>query len=98
MSLPLILALLLLIGLYVWLRRQRPVLRGRSPSRDSQSALKTASTSVRTQTQRQLLRLVHGNRAVAQRLVHQIRLQNPGRSEQWCWEKAIYDIQRDRRA
>jgi len=45
-----------------------------------------------------LLRLVGGNAAVAQRLVSDVQTRNPGRSEQWCWEKAIYDIERDRRA
>lgn len=51
---------------------------------------------VRSRTERELLRLVGGNRAVADRLVEQVQLRNPQHSEQWCWEKAIYDIQRDR--
>jgi hypothetical protein len=51
---------------------------------------------VQGQTQKQLLRLVGGNRAVAERLVDQVKLRHPNQSEQWCWEKAIYDIQRDR--
>jgi len=41
---------------------------------------------------------VGGNQDVAQRLVDQVQLRNPNHSEQWCWEKAIYDIQRDRRS
>ncbi|MGB3668849.1 MAG: hypothetical protein WA783_05970 [Phormidesmis sp.] len=49
-------------------------------------------------TRAQLLRLVGGNAAVAQRLVSDVSDRNPGRTEQWCWEKAIYDIERDRRA
>lgn len=53
---------------------------------------------VRGQTQRQLVRMVGGNRAVAERLVEQVRVRYPNHNEQWCWEKAIYDIQRDRRS
>ncbi len=49
-------------------------------------------------TRSQLLRLVGGNAAVAQRLVSDVSDRNPSRTEQWCWEKAIYDIERDRRA
>lgn len=49
-------------------------------------------------TRAQLLRLVGGNAAVAQRLVSDVSDRNPARTEQWCWEKAIYDIERDRRA
>lgn len=33
---------------------------------------------------------------LAQRLVDGIRLDHPDRSEQWCWEKAIWDMERDR--
>jgi hypothetical protein len=33
---------------------------------------------------------------LAQRLVDGIRLDHPDRTEQWCWEKAIWDMERDR--
>ncbi|MEM9152529.1 MAG: hypothetical protein AAGB19_19020 [Cyanobacteria bacterium P01_F01_bin.3] len=56
------------------------------------------SRGVARNTRAQLLRLVGGNAAVAQRLVQDVSDRNPGRTEQWCWEKAIYDIERDRRA
>lgn len=36
------------------------------------------------------------DRRVSDRLVHRLLLQNPGRSEQWAYEKAIYDLERDR--
>ncbi len=49
-------------------------------------------------TRQRLMRLVNGNQQVATRLVSRVRSQHPDRSEQWCWEKAIYDIERDRRA
>ncbi|MEL7224196.1 MAG: hypothetical protein AAF810_04745 [Cyanobacteria bacterium P01_D01_bin.36] len=56
------------------------------------------SRGVSRGTRKQLLGLVGGNAAVAQRLVSDVSDRNPGRTEQWCWEKAIYDIERDRRA
>lgn len=37
------------------------------------------------------------DRDVAERLVSSARRSNPGRSEQWYWEKVIYDLNRDRR-
>lgn len=36
------------------------------------------------------------DRRVSDRLVHRLLLQHPGRSEQWAYEKAIYDLERDR--
>lgn len=94
MDLSLLLAIALVVGLFLWLRRYRGQKggRGRGPSPAS------TPSSVRGQTQRQLLRLVGGNRAVAERLVDQVQLRHPNHSQQWCWEKAIYDIQRDRRS
>ena len=94
--LPLLFAIAVLVGVYLWFnRRQRSPLRSYgSPARLS----KPKAKGVDGHTRKQLMRLVNGNLGVAQRLVERIRQQNPGRSEQWCWEKAIYDIQRDRRA
>ncbi|ASC72854.1 hypothetical protein XM38_038140 [Halomicronema hongdechloris C2206] len=99
--LSLLLAILILVGLYaLWRRRSGASHRMRPSSRRSGVSRGGHSdpNRVSRHSQRELLRLVHGNRAVALRLVATVRQQNPGRSEQWCWEKAIYDIQRDRRA
>lgn len=96
MSLPLILAIILLIGLFLWLRQRQSRPRGRYAA--SGSRFKNANSGVNGATRRQLLRLVGGNRDVATRLVTTVRERYPGKSEQWCWEKAIYDIQRDRRS
>ncbi|NMF85133.1 hypothetical protein [Nodosilinea sp. P-1105] len=93
MDLALLLAIALIVGIFFWLRRYQGSKRWRSRSLSPTGS----SQSVRSQTQRQLLRLVGGNRAVAERLVEQVQLRNPNHSQQWCWEKAIYDIQRDRR-
>ncbi|ACK70980.1 conserved hypothetical protein [Gloeothece citriformis PCC 7424] len=43
-----------------------------------------------------LLQMVGGKRDIAQRLVDNIKRKNPRRNEKWCWEKAIYDLERDR--
>ena len=39
-----------------------------------------------------------GNWKIAQSLVERLMLRHPGEAEAWYWEKAIYDIERDRRA
>lgn len=46
--------------------------------------------------ERELLTLVNGDKALATRLFLSIRLRNPQRSKSWCYEKAIYDLKRDR--
>jgi hypothetical protein len=38
------------------------------------------------------------DRRVSERLIENIAFNNPGKSKRWCVEKAIYDIQRDRRS
>lgn len=45
---------------------------------------------------RKLLRLVGDDRKIAIDLVEQLKLKHPGMSEDWYWEKAIYDLERDR--
>jgi hypothetical protein len=47
-------------------------------------------------TKRKLAGLTHGDNATAARLAAQVAFINPGKSEQWCWEKAIFDLERDR--
>jgi hypothetical protein len=44
-----------------------------------------------------LVHLVSGDRATANRLISFARQQYPNRSHQWWLEKAIYDLERDRR-
>jgi hypothetical protein len=38
------------------------------------------------------------DRRVSERLIQRIAFNHPNRSRRWCVEKAIYDIQRDRRS
>ncbi|HEY9880260.1 MAG TPA: hypothetical protein V6D29_17525 [Leptolyngbyaceae cyanobacterium] len=93
MSLPVLLAIAIALGIVFWWRQKKGRgLPGGVPS------LGRPNRSVYGQTRRQLLRMVGGNRATAERLLLQVRQRYPGRPEQWYWEKAIYDIQRDRRS
>lgn len=48
------------------------------------------------QVQQKLLALVQGNQQTADRLVEHTRKANPLQSEQWVWEKVIFDLERDR--
>ncbi len=92
--LPIVLAIAIILAVFSWLTGRRLPIQGRRPSR-SRSIQRDRGVS--RSTRKQLIRLVGGNAAVAQRLVRDVQVRNPGRTEQWCWEKAIYDIERDRR-
>jgi hypothetical protein len=46
--------------------------------------------------ERKLLKLLGGNQSTANRLIQQSQLRNPDKSADWHWEKAIYDLERDR--
>lgn len=94
MDLSVILAIILIVAVILWLRRRKGGIT--LPSIGGGPSL--SGSGVRSSTRRQLLRMVGGNPAVAARLVESVRDRYPNRSEQWCWEKAIYDIQRDRRS
>lgn len=37
-----------------------------------------------------------GEREISERLVRKVALNNPARNGQWCVEKALWDLQRDR--
>lgn len=60
-------------------------------TRDSIS-LDQASRELR----KNLLSLLHDDRNTANRLVSQVKSNNPTRSINWCVEKVIYDLERDR--
>lgn len=45
--------------------------------------------------QNKLLMIV-GDKKVAERLIKQLRSKYPDETEAWYWEKAIYDLERDR--
>lgn len=46
--------------------------------------------------QRRLLNLLHDDRQAADRLLAQVKLRHPDRPTDWCVEKVIYDLERDR--
>jgi hypothetical protein len=48
------------------------------------------------QLERKLVKLLGGNRNTANRLIQQSQLRYPDKSADWHWEKAIYDLERDR--
>ncbi len=97
-----LIAIALLLALTSWLTGYRlPIQLPRKASGrtgGSRSVNSSRPRGVSRSTRKELLGLVGGNAAVAQRLVSDVQARNPGRPEQWCWEKAIYDIERDRRA
>ena len=49
------------------------------------------------QLQSRLLVLLNGDRKTAERLLEQVQAANPDRSAEWCLDKVIYDLKRDRR-
>jgi hypothetical protein len=44
-----------------------------------------------------LVMLLRGDLQCIERLLNSVRLKHPERSEQWYWEKILYDLERDRR-
>jgi hypothetical protein len=91
-----IIAIALLLALVSWLTGYRlPIQRPPSSLGNGHSSRDRGAARA---TRKRLLGLVGGNAAVAQRLVSDVQRRNPDRTEQWCWEKAIYDVERDRRA
>ncbi|MFK8181875.1 MAG: hypothetical protein AB8B99_00775 [Phormidesmis sp.] len=94
-----VIAIALLLAIVSWLTGYRlPINLPVKGNGGSSIGASQRSRGVPRATRQKLLRLVGGNAAVAQRLVSDVQTRNPGRNEQWCWEKAIYDIERDRRA
>lgn len=57
---------------------------------------RTIKTSAKSAKQ-QLLVMLQGDERAANRLIRHIKAANPGQSEQWYWEKALWDLERDRR-
>ena len=53
------------------------------------------SSQPREELRRKLYPLVHGDWNLAERLLDSARRSNPGHSEDWYWEKVIYDLERD---
>ncbi|MEM1311647.1 MAG: hypothetical protein AAGF98_19465 [Cyanobacteria bacterium P01_H01_bin.153] len=91
-----VLLAIVIIGAAIWwLGRQRR-LPGNRLQRQRGLGRSTA-TAVPESLMRRLDRLTR-DRRVSERLIERIEFNHPGRSRRWCVEKAIYDLQRDRRS
>jgi hypothetical protein len=44
---------------------------------------------------RPLLRAAKGDRPLVGRLVEGVKMRHPGKTEQWYYEKVLYDLERD---
>lgn len=64
----------------------------KTSDRPSTTQIDQASPKLR----KQLLTLLHNDKETADRLVAQIKRNNPNQSTNWAAEKAIYDLERDR--
>ena len=47
--------------------------------------------------QQKLLSLVNGDRHSVKKIINNIKQKYPGKTELWYWEKAINDLEKDRR-
>lgn len=83
-----LIAVIVVIAVGWWLRRRR------QPSNRLRAR---SSNTIPNHLMRELDRLTR-DRRVSERLIERIAFDHPGRSKRWCVEKAIYDIQRDRRS
>ncbi len=72
--------------------QQRHQIRDRGRRNSTRSGLRPQHPHL----ERKLLKLLGGNRSTADRLIQQSRLKHPDKSADWHWEKAIYDLERDR--
>jgi tetratricopeptide (TPR) repeat protein len=63
----------------------------------SRPATPAPSGRISPQVQDKLRKLVGNDRKIIVDLVGRLRLKHPGMAEDWYWEKAIYDLERDRR-
>jgi hypothetical protein len=83
------------VGIAVYANRNRGASsrsRNRLHQRPSASGLNQASSYLR----RKLLRLLHDDQAAAVRLFNHAQMKYPDRSINWCVEKVIHDLERDR--
>jgi uncharacterized protein HemY len=84
-----VLALIILLVLYA-----RDPFRGNHGTGRGSGTNRPRQASRHMQTK--LLKLMHGDRKGAERLLQQARLKYGGKSEDWYCEKVIFDLERDR--
>ena len=90
-----LLAIVILGGALWWLNRRRSL--SRRLFQPQGSRVRAGAKAVPESLMRRLDRLTR-DRRVSERLIERIEFNHPGRSKRWCVEKAIYDLQRDRRS
>jgi hypothetical protein len=56
----------------------------------------TIINQVHPETRKRAIVLAGNNMDVIERLINSVRLNHPDRSEQWYWDKILYDMERDR--
>jgi hypothetical protein len=78
---------LLFIASFQWLRGNT----SRRFARSKQRVIRPQQS----QLEQKLLKLC-GNRKMVDRLIRQSQLRHPDKTPNWHWEKAIYDLERDR--
>ena len=83
-------SILLCLGLFLWTQRQALSVGGRNYGNNRKIRPQ------HPQLERKLVKLLGGNHKAANRLVEQSQLRHPDKSADWHWEKAIYDLERDR--
>ena len=91
-----LIAIALLGAVVWWLRQRRSSGRRLLPAR-RRARIPSGRATVPDSLMRRLDRLTK-DRRVSERLIERVEFNHPGRSRRWCVEKAIYDIQRDRRS
>lgn len=67
-----------------------------SGSFSTQPSYPTPEPTADSHLQNQLFGLVGGDKATANRLVEQLKRNHPDMSENWYWQRAITDLERDR--
>jgi len=99
----LLLALLIVAAIagYIWWTK-RNSRRGRygqpiAPRRQQNRRQNRGQDRPNRKVEAKLMRMLNGDRATANRLIEREKYKNPGRSENWYWEKVLFDLQRDRR-
>ncbi|HEY9711080.1 MAG TPA: hypothetical protein V6D48_22930 [Oculatellaceae cyanobacterium] len=85
-------ALYLINKLIEEIQNQRNPHRGKKPAR-ARKRPRAVNRSLETR----LVLLLRNDIQAAHRLVSSARSRHPGRHENWYWEKAIADLERDRR-
>ncbi|PZV07832.1 MAG: hypothetical protein DCF32_06270 [Leptolyngbya sp.] len=92
----LVVAVLLISGFWLWARGETLKRQKRTGKRYPKAAASTATPRAMAGAVRQISTYTH-NSEVAARLLQSTRKANMGKSLDWCAEKVIEDILRDRR-